>query len=137
MSVHVGWPDLSESRRRSLCDLISDLTSRIEGLDLLEMTLKELGRKLPDDVMIHHAAQYAAIKSLAELQFPEIRLERDGDAHFSLVRDNQQLRREITRIDRWLANAIACTIGELQHFYKHGTLIGTLAKEADKSNKRR
>jgi hypothetical protein len=135
MSVHVGWPDLSDARRRSLCVIIDELKASMRNLDLLEACLIEQGKTLPDSLMTIHAARYQEILDLTELQFPEIRIERDVESH-GLQRTNQGLRRGMALVDQSLARAIGCTVSELMHFYRHGTLLGSLAKPAESKAKK-
>jgi hypothetical protein len=134
MSVHVGWPDLSAARRRSLCVILDELKASVRDLDLLEACLIEQGKTLPESVMTIHAQRYREIIELTELQFPEIRIERCVESS-GLQRSNQGLRRGMALVDQSLAKAIGCTVSELMHFYQHGTLMGSLAKPAESQAK--
>ncbi len=131
MSVHVGWPDLSNSRRRSLCDFIGEVKSRIASLDLLEICLKEMGKTLPQDTMSEHEKLYQQILQSAELQFPEIRIDRDGNVNSNLQRSNQSLCRGLRHVDDALAMAIGCHRSELLHYYQSGNLPWSLAKSGN------
>ena len=127
MSVHVGWPDLSDARRRSLCVIIDELKASTSDLDLLEACLLEQGKKIPENTMAIATARYNEIARLAELQFPEIRLMEGAEASCGLVRTNQELRRAMSIVDKKLSLDLGCTVSELMHFYRHKTLMGSLA----------
>lgn len=126
MAIHVGWPDLSNARRRSLCNLIDKLKDRVQYVKELEEILGSC-HPLSVDAVSEAISGYDQVRNLAELQFPEIRCNLD-EVKPTFATSNATLHRHIKDVDNRFSLQIGCSAPELRHFYDTGSTSGTLAK---------
>lgn len=118
-----GFPDLTESRRRSLCRLLREVEQRPEEL---EDFAKAAALSHPRIVTVLRGYQRLAL--LVRVQFPECR----NELAKPYPATNEALRRELKMLDRDACFMLDAEPDELKHWLQTGDLTDTRAAKVAK-----
>ena len=103
MSIHIGFPDLSNARRASLVRYIKEC-ERIESA-IVKLS-KERKGKAKSDRLVN---QIRSLKNLIKLQFPECR--HDKSPSPSQAMKSTEIRSSINEIEKWACNVFEIETG--------------------------
>ncbi|TWT91421.1 hypothetical protein [Neorhodopirellula pilleata] len=121
-SADIGFPVLTDGRRRSLIQLRSRAKIRFERMaEILAAMVadKNIGKELIKSATAVRE-RYADLQGIVELQFSEFRADRRGSFGPDDQRDNDDIAHEMKQLDSDLALVIDGRLADVRAFFDKG-----------------
>ncbi len=130
MSADPGFPNVSDERYRSLCNLIKRVEERIAltGVIVLEMEKDRSFKRETVKAAKIWRKRYERELTLVWLQFPEGRADRRGTYGPDDARENAEIIAEIKTIDQALADLAGVVPAIMSNWLNNGGSMPLLSK---------
>lgn len=129
MSADIGFEALTESRRRSLMNIVERLDRRFESSAVILEAMVDDKSFTATHVKAATRIRdlYKKIRSDALLQFPEIRADRRGQFSPDDAMTNPELNSEVASVDRQFAAASGIGVSDLREWLEYGGTVPKLS----------